>query len=57
MKLQHHSTLLIPALLAAISVLPDPAIAQQTNNASNLTNQAAPSASAVTTGEQTLIIK
>ena len=50
MKLQHHSTLLIPALLAAISVLPDPAIAQQTNNASNLTNQAAPSASAVTTG-------
>jgi len=50
MKLQHHSTLLIPALLAAISVLSDPAIAQQTNNASNLTNQAAPSASAVTTG-------
>ena len=31
-------------------VVPSAALAQQTNNASNLTNQAAPSASAVTTG-------
>ena len=36
--------------MTAASFLPSAALAQQTNNASNLTNQAAPSASAVTTG-------
>ena len=50
MKQKHRSAFLGSALLAAISALPSGAIAQQTNNASNLTNQAAPSASAVTTG-------
>ena len=50
MKLYHHSIFLISVLLAAASAVPDSAIAQQTNNASNLTNQAAPSASANTTG-------
>ena len=50
MKLHHHSIFLISVLLSAASAVPDSAIAQQTNNASNLTNQAAPSASANTTG-------
>ena len=50
MKPHHHSIFLISVLLAAASAVPDSAIAQQTNNASNLTNQAAPSASANTTG-------
>ena len=50
MKQKHRSAFLGSALLAAISALPSGAIAQQTNNASNLTNPAAPSASAVTTG-------
>ena len=50
MKPQHHSIFLISALLAVASAVPDAALAQQTNNASNLTNQAAPSASANTTG-------
>jgi len=52
MKPQNHSKLFISALVTAIYAVPSSAIAQttQTNNASNLTNQAAPSASAVTTG-------
>tara|TARA_B100000674_G_scaffold321348_1_gene267802 strand:- start:1207 stop:1857 length:651 start_codon:yes stop_codon:yes gene_type:complete len=50
MKPQHHSIFLISALLAVASAVPNAALAQQTNNASNLTNQAAPSASANTTG-------
>ena len=40
----------LAALAAVQSTLQDKVYAQQTNNASNLTNQAAPSASAVTTG-------
>ena len=50
MRLQHRSAFAISALVAALSTVPSGAMAQQTNNASNLTNQAAPSASAVTTG-------
>lgn len=50
MKLQHRSAFTVSTLIAALSTVPSGAIAQQTNNASNLTNQAAPSASAVTTG-------
>ena len=50
MKQQHRSTFLISALLQQCLLGLSAAIAQQTNNASNLTNQAAPSASAVTTG-------
>ena len=50
MKRQNHLVPLATVLVTAASFLPSAALAQQTNNASNLTNQAAPSASAVTTG-------
>ena len=50
MKRQNHLVPLTTVLVTAASLLPSAALAQQTNNASNLTNQAAPSASAVTTG-------
>ena len=50
MKRRNHLIPLATVLVTAASVLPSAALAQQTNNASNLTNQAAPSASAVTTG-------
>ena len=50
MKLPIRSLFSISAFVAAIYALPNAANAQQTNNASNLTNQAAPSASSVTTG-------
>ena len=50
MKRQNHLVPLATILVTAASLLPRAALAQQTNNASNLTNQAAPSASAVTTG-------
>ena len=47
---QHHRSPILISTLLAMAIGPDAAFAQQTNNASNLTNQAAPSASAVTTG-------
>lgn len=52
MKTKHHSQFFVPVLVSALLAVPGSALAQatQTNNASNLTNQAAPSASAVTTG-------
>ena len=50
MKSQNYLMPVATVLVTAASVLPNAALAQQTNNASNLTNQAAPSASAVTTG-------
>ena len=50
MKRQNHLVPLATVIVTAASLLPSAALAQQTNNASNLTNQAAPSASAVTTG-------
>ena len=52
MNTKHHSKFFAPALATALFATPSSALAQttQTNNASNLTNQAAPSASAVTTG-------
>mgnify|MGYP001348056890 CR=1 FL=1 len=52
MKTKHHSQFFVPALVTALFAVPSSALAQnnQTNNASNLTNQAAPSASSVTTG-------
>ena len=52
MKTKHHSQFFVPALVSALLAVPGSALAQatQTNNASNLTNQAAPSASSVTTG-------
>ena len=50
MKRLNHLIPFATLLVTAVSVLPSAALAQQTNNASNLTNQAAPSASAVTTG-------
>ena len=48
MKTKHSLVLAAPLILLAAS--PNSSIAQQTNNSSALTNQAAPSASAVTTG-------
>ena len=52
MKTKHHSQFFVSVLVSALLAVPGSALAQatQTNNASNLTNQAAPSASAVTTG-------
>lgn len=48
MKTKHSLVLAAPLILLAAT--PNGSIAQQTNNSSALTNQAAPSASAVTTG-------
>ena len=45
-----HRSLLLAAPLILLASVSEGAIAQQTNNSSALTNQAAPSASAVTTG-------
>ena len=48
MRSQH--SLLLAAPLILLASVSEGALAQQTNNSSALTNQAAPSASAVTTG-------